>query len=139
MKQPGAYVVLFAFRQPTTIVVGRLGPVRFQPGCYAYVGSAMGGLAPRVTRHLKRHKRLRWHVDYALQKAGVIAVVTFPGSRRAECDLNDAIVRRTGSVQPVRGFGASDCRCHSHLHYWPGAPSGDSALDLLARVASSLP
>jgi sugar fermentation stimulation protein A len=50
----GVYILLIALPREETIPVGKLGPIRFPEGFYAYVGSAMNGLESRVTRHLRR-------------------------------------------------------------------------------------
>ena len=61
---PRLYVVLTYVPRRTTVPVGALGPVVFERGWYAYVGSAARARRARVARHLAPDKPLRWHADY---------------------------------------------------------------------------
>jgi len=94
--------------------IGRLGEFDIPAGRYLYSGSARRGLEARIARHLRRQKRLRWHIDYLLRAPGV-RVVGVIRSRRGECALNRSARGRV----VVAGFGASDCRarCGAHLKY----------------------
>ena len=67
--------------------VGVLGPVAFPKGFYAYCGSAMVGLAARINRHLRRKKKVRWHVDYLLEKGRITKVLSAETNERLECQL----------------------------------------------------
>ena len=114
--KPGSYLLILRLHQPITLRIGRLGTYAFPAGYYAYAGSALGpgGLAARVGRHLRREKRLHWHIDYLLEVAEVEDVRMEPGADRLEC----AWARRlldAGGVVVAPGFGASDCRCPTHL------------------------
>jgi Uri superfamily endonuclease len=60
---PGTYLLLLRLPQPTTLAVGRLGALALPAGWYVYVGSALGGLGPRLRRHLRVAKPPHWHVD----------------------------------------------------------------------------
>jgi len=96
------------------VSIGRLGEFDFPAGDYVYTGSARRNLEARIARHLRRDKRLRWHIDYLLMAPGV-TVGAVRRSAVAECALNHATV---GAVL-LPGFGASDCRqgCGSHLKF----------------------
>ena len=97
------------------ITVGKLGNILFQPGCYCYVGSALNGLKARVARHLRHEKKTWWHIDYLLKRADVVEIVWGLSSDRLECRIAEAL--RSQGVESIPGFGASDCRCISHLFY----------------------
>lgn len=99
---------------PVAVQVGKLGRFVFPAGKFVYTGSARRNIDARISRHLSREKKLRWHIDYLLH-AGGVSVVRVRRSRLNECQLN----RRTGGTVLVPGFGASDCRsgCGSHLRY----------------------
>ena len=112
---PGAYVLVLACSRPRRVRVGALGVLAFRPGHYLYVGSARGGLRGRLARHLRRRKRPRWHVDYLRAACSVAGVVVWPGAGADECALSDAVA--AVAQASVAGFGCSDCRCRSHLHY----------------------
>ena len=117
MTRRGSYVLLIRLERPALIEVGRLGPVHFEDGAYAYVGSAMGGLDARIARHLRAEKRMHWHIDYLLAAATVDRVLEFESARRIECELSDALAGLGRTSVPAAGFGASDCRCRAHLFY----------------------
>ncbi len=109
-----SYQLFIEVSAPCEIAIGRLGIFAFAAGRYVYTGSARRGLEARIARHLRREKKLRWHIDYLLSASGV-SVTRVRRSRIDECSLN----QQTGGTTPVAGFGASDCsgRCSSHLRY----------------------
>jgi len=104
--------------------VGSLGIQYFPQGTYAYVGSAMNGLESRIRRHFSREKKIRWHIDYLLDKAEALQAIILPNERRMECALNNYIDRIPGSRVVSEGFGSSDCDCRSHLHLIPSDSIG---------------
>jgi Uri superfamily endonuclease len=108
------YQLTIDVARPVRCRIGSLGTFAFPAGTYRYTGSAKRALEARIARHLRREKRLRWHVDYLLAAPGV-RVVAVTRSRRAECALN----RSSPGIVLVRGFGASDCArgCGAHLKY----------------------
>lgn len=113
-------------RTATALEAGRLGRIRFDPGFYAYVGSAFGpgGLEARISRHLRTGKRRHWHIDYLLESADVVRIWTITGNQRLECILARLLAKFRGA-RGVTGFGASDCNCVSHLVALPRVPSRD--------------
>lgn len=121
--QPGCYCLVF-LNPAVVLEVGRLGPVAFRAGYHLYVGSALGpGGLSRVGRHLRlergRGRSPHWHVDRLLldPRFRLVAVVTAETAERHECALARAI-----GGDSVAGFGASDCRCGSHLTFRPWDP-----------------
>ena len=113
----GSYVLLIHLDEARMIAAGRRPRQCFPAGYYAYVGSALNGLQARVVRHLRKEKRLHWHIDYLLREARVVAVVTVRSKERKECAIAAALA---GRFETVAAFGASDCRCRSHLFYDKG-------------------
>jgi len=112
----GSYVLLIDLPEAQKIAAGRLKTNDFPAGCYAYVGSAMGGMKSRLDRHLRRDKKLHWHIDYLLQKASVNSVIICESEENVECAIASAI---GGQFDTIKGFGSSDCRCPGHLFYSP--------------------
>jgi Uri superfamily endonuclease len=110
----GSYVLLMSLQEECDITVGRLGNIRFACGYYAYVGSALGGFRSRLNRHLSTGKKPHWHIDYLLEKAILDAIITGESSEKTECTIALELARQFSSVP---GFGASDCRCGSHLFF----------------------
>ena len=110
----GIYVLIIQVSKKVDLKIGKLGTIDFPAGQYAYVGSAQKGLEKRVERHLRREKRVFWHVDYLLQNphSTILKVFWNPASRHAECELATKIA---AEGEAVTGFGNSDCHCKSHL------------------------
>ncbi len=112
----GAYILVVRLKDDTSVDVGAIGTIFFRKGYYAYVGSAMSGIAERVRRHFKSagEKRIHWHIDYLLEHARITGALILPSSTREEC----AIARRMAQrLKGIHGFGATDCSCASHLYY----------------------
>lgn len=115
-----AGVYCLVLRNPAAVLgVGRLGDVAFRPGYHLYIGSALGpGGLSRVERHRRlareRDRPAHWHVDTLLldPRFRLVAAITATTPDRLEC----ALARKIGG-EMVAGFGATDCRCGSHLAY----------------------
>ncbi len=113
----GIYALIMHLPHPRKISIGSSrSPVRFSGGYYAYVGSAFGGISARVNRHLGNVKKRHWHIDYLLEEAPVTEVIIGETETRAECAVARAL---DAQFKSVPGFGASDCRCSSHLFTAP--------------------
>ena len=110
----GSYILLIKLSEEQTINTGRLRAIHFLPGYYAYVGSAMGGLEARLKRHKRREKKLHWHIDYLLEKAQIDDIVVCESRERTECRIARGMASQFNCIP---GFGASDCRCRSHLFF----------------------
>lgn len=121
----GTYALLLLLKPGKEIVVGKLGAFLFPEGYYAYVGSALGpgGLAARVARHCRHDKKLFWHIDYVLAEARVVDLYYYVSEQPLECIWAGALRRMPGTGIVAPGFGASDCRCSSHLVFLGGEQS----------------
>jgi Uri superfamily endonuclease len=110
----GTYVLIIQINKRTRCKIGALGELTFPAGLYAYVGSAQNNIALRVARHLRKEKRLFWHIDYLLnnEAAKIINVYYKPGCKTEECHIANLLAQNS---TPITGFGCSDCRCTSHL------------------------
>ena len=122
--QPGTYALTLRLSRPTTIGIGRLGRFQFPAGWYAYTGSARGpgGLVARISRHLRSPKPLRWHMDYLRAYACPVAAWYAIGTQKRECAWAKALARLPGASVPAPRFGASDCRCPTHLIHFAAPP-----------------
>ena len=80
------------------------------------MGSAWGpgGLAARLNRHLTGRGKKRWHIDYLRELAQPTAVWLAPGAH-LECTWAQMLCNLPYVSVPIPGFGASDCRCPTHL------------------------
>ncbi len=112
----GVYILVIAVERPVEIEVGRLCAVGFAAGTYAYVGSARGpgGIEARVGRHLRRRKKLHWHIDYLLShpEAQVKGIYVLETEEAVECMVAKGLAE---ACEVIPGFGSSDCRCPGHL------------------------
>jgi Uri superfamily endonuclease len=128
--QSGTYALILSLPRCVTIDVGRLGRFQFPAGWYVYTGSARGpgGLAARVSRHLRSSKRLHWHVDYLRAEARPDQIWYVVGTRKRECVWARRLASFPGASIPVPRFGASDCHCPSHLIHFA------TSLDLAALI-----
>lgn len=109
-----SYQIHFILEETVVMEIGKLGKFEFPAGKYVYTGSARKNIEARVSRHLTKRKKLRWHIDYLLATscARIIKVDLFD---REECVVNQ---ETEGKILVLR-FGAADCRsnCGSHLKY----------------------
>ena len=114
----GVYQLHLRLDKPKRIRVGKLGVFTFPAGRYIYTGSAMNGLIGRLRRHLKKRKKLHWHIDYLLRHAKIETIFVLETEERIECQLNSLTLSLPNAKVVVKGFGCSDCHCSSHLIYF---------------------
>lgn len=110
----GIYVLIIQLRSDADVTVGKLGTLHFTEGLYAYVGSAQVALEKRIERHLRKEKRVFWHIDRLLQNpaAKILRVFTRTALKTEECKVAKQIAAKG---EAVKGFGCSDCKCQAHL------------------------
>lgn len=115
----GTYALLLQSKETSTrVCIGARGcmPLK-KSGYYIYVGSAYGGggLAARLSHHLKSVADPHWHIDYLRRACSIRGALVASGGR----ELEHAWFRRLGSIDraslPMVGFGSSDCGCTAHL------------------------
>ena len=121
---PGSYALILQAEKLLHIQVGKLGNMKLAPGFYLYFGSARGpgGVKARVNRHLRKQKKLHWHIDYLTTRIPVLDVWYSYAPFRDECSWAEMGIRWTNEQLPCSGFGSSDCRCDAHLVYRPRQP-----------------
>ncbi len=117
---PRTYCLLIKKEKAGELQVGRLGLSDFPQGYYVYTGSAKRGLQARISRHLSRKKKLRWHIDYLLEESVIEEVFL---SEKRECELNREVFSIRGATLVSKKFGSSDCSCSSHLAYFAERPN----------------
>jgi Uri superfamily endonuclease len=116
----GLYVLVIKLEKGQRIKAAKLPETYFKRGLYLYVGRAKRGLKKRVGRHLRRDKKLFWHIDYFLQRSKVDEVWIKHDSFDECLTIEQIRELLRVSVYPQKKFGASDCCCPSHLLYLPG-------------------
>jgi sugar fermentation stimulation protein A len=122
MTVTGMYILIISMDEEKDIGVGSLGRLTFEPGYYSYTGSAMGGLFPRLKRHASADKTIHWHIDFLLAQARLLHILMVPSHLNLECEINTSIQERINPVAPFFSFGASDCKCPTHLFHYMTDP-----------------
>lgn len=124
--QPGTYALVMRCSSHQHVKVGKRGLLRLRPGFYVYVGSAFGpgGLKARIVHHMKISRKPHWHMDY-LRPALTLEEIWFTyDCNHREHQWADVLAGSRRGTIPFAGFGASDCRCKSHLTFFDSRPSG---------------
>lgn len=112
----GVYILIISIRKDIDLDIGAKGRIKFRRGLFAYVGSAQTNLEKRIVRHLKRHKKKFWHIDYLLDdpNSEIVKVFLKKATKTEECAIAERMCEK---FQSLKGFGCSDCKCLSHLFY----------------------
>ncbi len=135
----GVYCICFSLARTRRFKVGKLGSFALDAGEYIYVGSARQGLWQRVTRHLQRKKKPRWHIDFltGCRDLRGRSAILFLNPAVSECTLSRGL-SELNATPAIMGFGASDCKqgCPSHL-WWSNEPLGPSLIDRFALPTGS--
>lgn len=119
----GLYLILLSLSKPKTLTIGSGKKFELKEGYYIYVGSAKVALSKRVERHKRTRKKFHWHIDYIRNISKYENSWQFRNPLISECELAQMIQNIANSE--VVGFGASDCRCNSHLFYFKENPTFD--------------
>ncbi|RLI02505.1 hypothetical protein DRO38_03840 [Candidatus Bathyarchaeota archaeon] len=135
----GTYTLIISVQSTFSLKIGGLGEKKIEKGYYAYTGSALGkgssNLAGRISRHLRKSKKKRWHIDYLLcsEKVEIKAVLAMITEKRMECEINQHLIRTLNPNIPISNFGSSDClrRCKSHLLYFK---SNNNLVNKIAKL-----
>jgi len=128
--RPDTYSLVLLSRSSGLIRIGKLGMLHVQPGFYVYLGSALGpgGVRGRLAHHLQLSSRPHWHIDYLRAHATIEEIWYCLGRRRREHVWAYKLGRLPGAEVPLAGFGATDCRCESHLYFFGKRSSAAQAM-----------
>jgi len=123
----GTYLLILSSGTRRRVEIGRRGPLKLEPGFYVYVGSAFGsgGLRARIAHHERRSAKPHWHIDYLRRALKLDTVWYATGTQYREHLWAEAAGNMDGAAIPLRRFGASDCRCPSHLFHVSKPPRLD--------------
>lgn len=124
---PGTYAFVLKNHVQETAQIGRWGKLDLRTGFYIYVGSALGpgGVHSRVSRHISERKNKHWHIDYLRDFCLPYAVIYSYSPVGAEHKWAETL-KQIGGLEPVIGFGCSDCDCLTHLFFSGSEPKLDS-------------
>jgi len=122
LPEKGVYTIIILLQIDSEIFVGSLGNIKMKKGFYAYTGSGLGkralSLRGRVLRHLRKNKKLKWHIDYLTSNNAtrIVGVVASEAQKEFECRIAS---RLNEHADYIKKFGCSDCKCASHLAILP--------------------
>lgn len=111
MREGKAYILIIYLDNDLTIKIGSLGEVFFREGYYVYVGSGGTNVYKRISRHFRREKRVRWHIDY------LTSYIPPKLAYIISADEKDVASVLYEYYPYVKGFGSSDSIFPSHLFY----------------------
>ena len=111
----GCYCLIIEVKENKKIKIGKLGKIEFKTGFYVYVGSAMNSLESHLKRHLRKNKKLHWHIDYLLNHSKIDMIIYNISNKKIECEISQNMKNISGNIDK---FGCSDCDCTSHLYYF---------------------
>ena len=114
----GAYILVLKNGEDKLLRVGKR-ILSFKKGYYIYCGSAMNNLEKRIGRHFAEEKKLRWNIDYISVKMQPLIAFGIPSDEKIECWLSNELSK---IFRGFDEFGASDCRCRTHLYYSSSSP-----------------
>jgi len=80
----------------------------------------MAGFHKRLPRYRQGIERAFWHIDYLLKEAELIDIICIEAEEKIECEIAKAISHICGMRVVAEKFGASDCKCRTHLFYFEG-------------------
>ncbi len=115
----GSYILVFSIEKDLkSVEIGSLGRKDVPAGKYVYVGSALGpgGIRSRLCRHIRRRKKVWWHIDYLTlrEEFRLISAIVIPSNSKLECLISKKLAEN-GFKAPIHKFGSMDCDCFSHL------------------------
>ena len=112
----GIYFLILECLNDTKIKVGRLGEINFKKGYYIYIGSALNNLEKRIERHLRKKKKIHWHIDYLTTNENfrIIKIYYLKTNEKIECEIAKEFEKY---FYFIKNFGNSDCKDNSHLFY----------------------
>jgi endonuclease-3 len=110
----GSYILILKLENDNFIRIGINNKIFFKKGFYLYVGSALNGLEQRINRHLRKNKKIYWHIDYLLKYARIQYIFYKKNLFKEECRIAQHFFKKFKSIEK---FGCGDCNCKSHLFY----------------------
>lgn len=126
----GAYAVIFYLPEDNKIIIPKFGEILLRHGYYVYSGSGKKNLIPRIKRHIRKNKKLKWHIDYFSVLENVKPKKIFLFDNKNECEINK-LFKDSGGEVVVDKFGASDCKnkCKTHFLYFKKIPKLDMVIN----------
>ncbi|MBD3265246.1 DUF123 domain-containing protein [bacterium] len=122
--QAGTYALILHCSKTQTVRIGKKGDLALATGYYIYIGSAFGpgGVRARLAHHFHPANRPHWHIDYLRRVVAITEIWWVCSSIHHEHEWAAHLTRIRDVQIPLPRFGASDCRCPSHLFYAADRP-----------------
>jgi sugar fermentation stimulation protein A len=131
-----------ACEKPFKVMIGRLGQAQIEKGLCLYTGSALGrggsSIEKRVSRHYRKNKRIKWHVDFLTVRPEIVVkmAVCLESSERFECRISQLIISKLHAKPLVLRAGATDCSCDGHLLFLRFTDDINKILSILEQIYS---
>jgi len=117
----GIYILEIFAEQPFNLSIKKFSNINFEEGYYYYVGSAQKNFYHRVKRHLRKEKKIHWHIDHLTTiSSNKIKRIFFEENqpKDLETKIADELSHFPKIIVPAKGFGNSDDpKSESHLFY----------------------
>ena len=144
IKNSGIYILELLVQESFLInSIKKTGVKNFRPGYYYYVGSAQKNLISRLERHLRKEKKVHWHIDHLTTRNDVIITNVFvaeEAARSLECEMADNLSKLKSVIFFPENFGNSDCnKCKSHLLYSAEKPDYNHLLSRYHFTVFAIP
>jgi len=136
----GTYIAVLKSNKAGTLQVGKFGELPVNKGYYVYIGSAFGpgGIKSRLNHHVKISSSPHWHIDYLRIETLFHKAYASYSYKHKECSWASMFAEDANSVEPLKGFGSSDCKCRTHLYYFRTFKMVNDAIERLSEVKEVL-
>jgi Uri superfamily endonuclease len=83
------YQIYFYLREDVEVFIPRFKRILCRKGLYVYTGSGGKNVLSRISRHLRKNKKMHWHIDYLLPFGKVVLIKIIRNLlERNECLIN---------------------------------------------------
>ena len=121
INNSGIYILELLAKKNFRLTHNKFNNPTLPKGYYYYIGSAQKNLTQRIDRHIRKKKKIYWHIDYITTLNNIIVKNVFilnDFEKKYECKVVDTLITKTKLSTIINGFGNSDCKlCESHLLY----------------------
>ncbi len=111
--EKGSYILII--KSCYKIKINRPKSAVLTPNFYAYTGNAKNGILRRTSYHISPKNHIRWHIDQVTKHSRIFAIIW--STQFDECSLAN-ILRDHGVAEPIKNFGATDCKNHCYSHFF---------------------
>ena len=120
-SKKGIYILELFAKEEFSISVKKFIGVKFPKGYYYYIGSAQKNLNSRIERHLKKKKKIHWHIDHLTTHKFINITTPFiipNAAKNMEVEIANNFVEFFDTKIIAKGFGNSGTKeTKTHLFY----------------------